>query len=64
MTVITLIIQASVIVHEWSHFDAIGATLDLDGTVSGCLHRLAKPEMALKNAYSIQYFAENFPPLD
>ncbi len=65
MTLISLIIQASVIVHEWSHFDAIGGTLDIDSTVFGCLHKLAKiPGAALKNAYSIQYFVENYPPLD
>lgn len=65
MILITLIIQASIIVHEWSHFKVIGDTRDIDETVFGCLHNLPKNQgQALKNAYSIQYFAENFPPLD
>ncbi len=66
MTMITLIVQASIIIHEWSHCNAIGGTLDHESTVYGCQYWLPvlQRAWALKNAYSIQYFAENEPHLD
>jgi len=56
--------KAGIIVHEWSHFNAIGVTYDHDKTRRAS-RRLAEwnPDLALENAYSIQYFAENDPPL-
>jgi len=58
--------KASFIIHEWSHFNAVGGTLDHESTVYGCRHWLPVHQRAwaLKNAYSIQYFAENVPHLD
>ena len=68
MILMTLIIQAGIIVHEWSHSkfnDDIGGTLDYESTEFGCVHWLPVHQIqwALKNAYSIQFFAVNDPCL-
>lgn len=63
MTLITLTIQAGTIIHEWSHFDAIGGTEDHSES-AGFWFAVLNPQKALNNAYSIQYFAENDPHRD
>ncbi len=57
--------QAGTIVHETSHFTIVAATNDFTYGQSGC-RRLADnyPNLAIKNADSHEYFAENTPYLD
>jgi peptidyl-Lys metalloendopeptidase len=58
-------LQAGTIIHELSHFNVNGKTVDAGYGTSGCKDlAVAKANVATSNADSHQYFSENNPFLD
>jgi peptidyl-Lys metalloendopeptidase len=52
--------MSGVLIHEFTHFSAIGRTWDIDDGVEASLHlAIHNSEQAIDNADSHEYFAED-----